>query len=110
MFLINSTKSFSKGISSFTHLGLYGDFSPYQLVFSSMLLSLLSLLLRCIAFHLILVITIWTFSINCDKCVLSEGIGLFFRKVSGCSFGKYQVVLDRISKVYFFHHANKSVK
>ena len=43
MFLINSTKSFLKGISSFTCLGMYHDFSPYHLVFSS-LLSILSLL------------------------------------------------------------------
>ena len=75
MFLINSTKSFSKGISSLTCLGLYGDFSSYHSVFYSMLLSLLSLLLKCIAFHLILVITISTFSINCNKYLLSEGIG-----------------------------------
>ena len=52
-------------------------------------------------------------------------ISMLFRKVSGCSFGRYRDVLsvgigmffrkvwdvlDRISKVYFFHHANESVK
>ena len=85
MFLIYSTKSFSKGISYFTCLGLYSDFIPYHSVLSSMLLSVLSLLLKCIAFHLIFVITIPTFSINCNKYVLSEGIG--------CSFGRYRDVL-----------------
>ena len=77
MFLVNSTKSFSKGLSSFTCLGLYGDISPYRSVFSSLLLSLLFLLSKCIAFHLNLAINILAFSINCNKYVLSEGIGMF---------------------------------
>ena len=75
MFLINSTKSFSKGISYFNCLRLQGDFSPCRL--SSMLLSVLSLLFKCIAFHFILTITISTFFINCNKYVFSEGVEMF---------------------------------
>ena len=76
MFLINSTESFSKGISFFHLAGAVSYFSPYYLAFSSLLLCILSLLLKRIAFHLILVITISSFSISCNKYVLSDGIGM----------------------------------
>ena len=45
IFLTNEINSFSKGMSSFTGLGELKDFSPYH----SVLLSLFSLLLNCIA-------------------------------------------------------------
>ena len=91
MFLISSTKSFSEGISSFTCLGLYGDFNPYHSVLSSMLLSVVSFLWKCIAFHLILSVTISTFFINCSKYVLSEGIGMFLIEYPKFTFSIMQM-------------------
>ena len=63
IFLTNEINTFSKGVSSFTGLGEIKDFSPYHFV----LLSLFSLLLNYIAFHLILFITISIFSMGCNK-------------------------------------------
>ena len=76
MFLISSIESFSKRIRFFHLDGAVNYFSPYYLAFPSLLLCILSLLLKRIAFYLILVITISSFSISCNKYVFSDGIGM----------------------------------
>ena len=73
MFLTNEMNSFSKGVSYFTYLGELKDFSPCHPV----LLLLPSLWLKCITFHLTLLITISIFSRNCNKYLFPDGIDTF---------------------------------